>query len=86
MKLVVCMADSFGDQAKVKPRWKTACKNPDINLVYTINEPAAAGLTKPYSHANNIWSSSQFDGGCAKSVKDVALSKRKIAAASQQYP
>ena len=26
------------------PRWRTCCQaNPDINLVYTINEPAAAG-------------------------------------------
>ena len=41
---VVCMADSFGDQAKGQTAMENCLqKNPDINLVYTINEPAAAG-------------------------------------------
>ena len=41
---VVCSADSFGDQAKGQTAMENCLqKNPDINLVYTINEPAAAG-------------------------------------------
>ena len=37
-------ADSFGDQAKGQTAMENCLqKNPDINLVYTINEPAAAG-------------------------------------------
>ena len=41
---VVCMADSFGDRAKGQTAMENCLqKNPDINLVYTINEPAAAG-------------------------------------------
>ena len=38
------MADSYGDQAKGQTAMENCLqKNPDINLVYTINEPAAAG-------------------------------------------
>ena len=38
------MADSFGDRAKGQTAMENCLqKNPDINLVYTINEPAAAG-------------------------------------------
>ncbi|MGH8759060.1 MAG: substrate-binding domain-containing protein, partial [Burkholderiales bacterium] len=41
---VVCMVDSFGDRAKGQTAMENCLqKNPDINLVYTINEPAAAG-------------------------------------------
>ena len=41
---IVCLADSFGDQAKGQTAMENCLqKNPDINVVYTINEPAAAG-------------------------------------------
>ena len=41
---IVCMADSFGDQAKAQTVMENCLqKAPDVNLVYTINEPAAAG-------------------------------------------
>jgi len=41
---VVCMADSYGDQTKGQTGMETCLqKNPDINVVYTINEPTAAG-------------------------------------------
>jgi fructose transport system substrate-binding protein len=60
-------------------------KNPDINVVYTINEPAAAGAFKALKSAGKekgvlIVS---VDGGC-QGVKDVAAGS--IAATSQQYP
>jgi len=60
-------------------------KNPDINVVYTINEPAAAGAYKALQavgkHKDVLIVS--VDGGC-QGVKDVAAGK--IAATSQQYP
>jgi fructose transport system substrate-binding protein len=83
---VVCMADSYGDQAKGQTAMENCLqKNPDINLVYTINEPAAAGAYKALKAAGKekgvvIVS---VDGGC-QGVKDVAAGK--IAATSQQYP
>ncbi|MBH2009446.1 MAG: substrate-binding domain-containing protein, partial [Xanthomonadaceae bacterium] len=60
-------------------------KNPAINLVYTINEPAAAGAYKALKTAGKekdvvIVS---VDGGCA-GVKDVGAGV--ISATSQQYP
>ncbi len=83
---VVCMADSFGDAAKGQTGMENCLqKNPGINLVYTINEPAAAGAYKALKAAGKekdvvIVS---VDGGCA-GVKDVGAGK--IAATSQQYP
>ena len=84
--MVVCMADSFGDQAKGQTAMENCLqKNPDINLVYTINEPAAAGAYKALKAAKKekgvvIVS---VDGGCA-GIKDVGAGV--IAATSQQYP
>jgi len=83
---VVCMADSFGDRAKGQTAMENCLqKNPDIDLVYTINEPAAAGAYNALKKAGKekgvlIVS---VDGGC-DGVKDVAAGK--IAATSQQYP
>ena len=83
---IVCMADSFGDQAKGQTAMENCLqKNPDINLVYTINEPAAAGAFKALKAAKKekgvvIVS---VDGGCA-GIKDVGAGV--IAATSQQYP
>ncbi len=60
-------------------------KNPDINLVYTINEPAAFGAytaIKAAGKEKNILIVS-VDGGCA-GVQGVV--DGKIAATSQQYP
>jgi fructose transport system substrate-binding protein len=83
---VVCMADSYGDQAKGQTAMENCLqKNPDINLVYTINEPAAAGAFNALKRAGkekNVMIVS-VDGGC-QGVKDVAAGK--IAATSQQYP
>lgn len=83
---VVCMADSFGDRAKGQTAMENCLqKNPDINLVYTINEPAAAGAFNALQKAGkdkNVMIVS-VDGGC-DGVKDVAAGK--IAATSQQYP
>ncbi len=82
---VVCMADSFGDQAKGQTAMENCLqKSPDVNLVYTINEPAAAGAFNALKKAGKkdvvIVS---VDGGC-QGIKDVGAGV--IAATAQQYP
>ncbi len=83
---VVCMADSFGDQAKGQTAMENCLqKVPDVNVVYTINEPAAAGafnaLKKAGKEKGVVIVS--VDGGC-QGIKDVGAGV--IAATSQQYP
>jgi fructose transport system substrate-binding protein len=83
---VACMADSFGDQAKAQTAMENCLqKNPGINLVYTINEPAAAGAYKALKAAGKEKGVMivSIDGGCA-GVRDVKSGI--IAATSQQYP
>ena len=83
---VVCMADSFGDRAKGQTAMENCLqKTPDVNLVYTINEPAAAGAFTALKAAGKekgvvIVS---VDGGC-EGVRNVGAGV--IAATSQQYP
>jgi len=83
---VVCMADSFGDRAKGQTAMENCLqKSGDVNLVYTINEPAAAGaynaLKKAGKEKGVVIVS--VDGGC-DGIKDVGAGV--IAATSQQYP
>ncbi|MBT0571557.1 sugar ABC transporter substrate-binding protein [Curvibacter sp. CHRR-16] len=83
---VVCMADSFGDTAKGQTAMENCLqKNPDINLVYTINEPAAAGAFNALKKAGKEKGVTivSVDGGC-QGIKDTAAGV--IAATSQQYP
>ncbi|TAM40497.1 MAG: sugar ABC transporter substrate-binding protein [Burkholderiaceae bacterium] len=83
---IVCSADSYGDQAKGQTGMENCLqKDPGINLVYTINEPAAAGAYQALKSAGKekgvlIVS---IDGGC-KGVENVKAGV--IAATSQQYP
>ena len=80
------MADSFGDRAKGQTAMENCLqKVPDVNVVYTINEPAAAGAYTALKAAGKdkgviIVS---VDGGC-EGVKNVGAGM--IAATSQQYP
>ena len=83
---IVCMADSFGDQAKGQTAMENCLqKVGDANVVYTINEPAAAGafnaLKKAGKEKGVIIVS--VDGGC-QGIKDVGAGV--ISATSQQYP
>ena len=83
---VVCMADTDGNQAKGQTAMENCLqKNPDITLVYTINEPAAAGAYNALKKAGKDKTVMivSVDGGC-DGVKDVAAGK--IAATAQQYP
>ena len=83
---IACIQDTQGDQAKGQTAMENCLqKAADINVVYTINEPAAAGAYQALKAAgkqNSVLIVS-VDGGCAgvKNVKGGA-----IAATSQQYP
>lgn len=83
---VVCTQDTQGNQAKGQTAMENCLqKDPNINLVYTINEPAAYGA---YTAIKNAGKEKDImivtiDGGCSgvQAIKD-----GKFAATSQQYP
>ncbi len=83
---IVCSQDTQGDQAKGQTAMENCLqKEPGINLVYTINEPAALGAytaLKAAGKEKDVLIVS-VDGGCTgvQGVKD-----GKIGATSQQYP
>ncbi|HKB84324.1 MAG TPA: sugar ABC transporter substrate-binding protein [Burkholderiales bacterium] len=83
---IVCSQDTQGDQSKGQTAMENCLqKAPDINVVYTINEPAAAGAFQALKSAGKekgilIVS---VDGGCA-GVRNIKAGV--IAATSQQYP
>jgi fructose transport system substrate-binding protein len=85
-KDVACAQDTGGDQAKGQTAMENCLqKEPGINVVYTINEPAALGAytaLKAKGREKDVLIVS-VDGGCTgtRAVKD-----GKIAATSQQYP
>ncbi|KNE76252.1 Fructose ABC transporter, substrate-binding component FrcB [Candidatus Burkholderia crenata] len=83
---VVCSQDTRGDQSKGQTAMENCLqKIPDINLVYTINEPAAAGAYRALKAAGKDKDVMivSIDGGCegARNVK-----AGSFAATSQQYP
>ena len=83
---IVCMADSYGDPAKGQTAMENCLqKNPDINVVYTINEPAAAGAFNALKKAGKEKGVTivSVDGGC-QGIKDTTAGI--INATSQQYP
>ncbi|GII05633.1 sugar ABC transporter substrate-binding protein [Planobispora takensis] len=83
---VVCSQDTGGDQSKGQTAMENCLqKAPDINLVYTINEPAALGAytaLKAKGREKDVLIVS-VDGGC---VGTKAVQSGQIAATSQQYP
>jgi len=83
---IVCMADSYGDQAKGQTAMENCLqKAPEVTVVYTINEPAGAGAFNALKKAGKDKGVVvvSVDGGC-QGVKDVGAGA--IAATSQQYP
>jgi fructose transport system substrate-binding protein len=83
---VVCSQDTSGNQAKGQTAMENCLqKAPDLNLVYTINEPAAAGAYTALKAAGKQKSVTvvSVDGGC-EGVRNVK--KGIITATSQQYP
>jgi len=83
---VVCSQDTAGDQAKGQTAMENCLQaNPEINLVYTINEPAAFGAFTALEAAGRSEDVMvvSVDGGC-QGVQGVV--DGQIAATSQQYP
>jgi fructose transport system substrate-binding protein len=83
---VVCMVDSYGDRAKGQTGMENCLqKNPDINVVYAINEPSAAGAFNALQRAGKAKSVVlvSVDGGC-QGIK--AVQAGQLAATAQQYP
>jgi len=84
--MIVCSQDTQGDRAKGQTAMENCLqKAPDINVVYTINEPAAAGAYQALKAAGKekgvlIVS---VDGGC-EGVRNIQSGV--IGATSQQYP
>jgi fructose transport system substrate-binding protein len=81
---IVCTQYTQGDQAKGQAAMENCLqKNPNINLVYSINEPSGLGAYNAMQKAGNHALLVSVDGGCTgvQAVKD-----GKIAATSQQYP
>jgi fructose transport system substrate-binding protein len=83
---IVCTQYTAGDQAKGQTAMENCLqKDPGINLVYTINEPAAAGAYEALKAAGKEKDVTivSVDGGCP-GVQNVK--KGIIGATSQQYP
>src|SRR5438128_5532004 len=83
---IVCSQDAAGDQAKGQTAMENCLqKSPDINLLYTINEPTALGAYTALKAAGkeNQVTIVSVDGGCT-GVRGVKAGQ--IAATSQQYP
>ncbi|MCC7022281.1 MAG: sugar ABC transporter substrate-binding protein [Thermomicrobiales bacterium] len=83
---VVCSQDADGDQAKSQTAMENCLQaNGDINVVYTINEPAARGVytaLKAAGKEKDVLIVS-VDGGC-DGVRMIEAGE--LAATSQQYP
>jgi fructose transport system substrate-binding protein len=83
---VVCMVDSYGDRAKGQTGMENCLqKNPEINVVYTINEPSAAGAYNALEKAGKASGVVivSVDGGC-DGIK--AIQAGHLGATAQQYP
>jgi fructose transport system substrate-binding protein len=86
-KQIVCVANGGGDTPDSQTAMENCLqKNPNINVVYTINEPSAAGAWTALKNAGKSTSDVTIvsvDGGCA-GVRNVKAGV--IDATSQQYP
>ena len=86
-KRIACVANGGGQQTQSQPAMENCLqKNPKINVVYTINEPSAAGAWTALKAAGKKASQVTIvsvDGGC-QGVRNVKAGI--IDATSQQYP
>ena len=65
---IVCNEAGNGAADGGRRRWRRCLtKNPDINLVYTINEPTAVGANAALKAAGKTATIVSIDGGCAAS-------------------
>jgi len=86
-KEVLGHADAEGDQTKAQGAMENLLqKVPDVNLVYTINEPSAFGAYNALKAAGKEKQATivSVDGGC-EAIKN-GIKTGVIAATSQQYP
>src|SRR5436309_3563620 len=85
--LIACVGNGQGQTAPSQTAMENCLqKNPKINVVYTINEPSAAGAWTALKNAGKSKSATTIvsvDGGCA-GVRNVRAGV--IDATSQQYP
>lgn len=81
---IVCNEPSNGAQADGKTAMERClAKNPDINLVYSINEPAGIGASEALKAAGKEAVIVSVDGGC----QGVGMvNSGVLAATAQQYP
>jgi fructose transport system substrate-binding protein len=86
-KQITCVGNGQGQTAPSQTAMENCLqKNPDIDVVYTINEPSAAGAWNALKRAGKSQSDVTIvsvDGGCA-GVRNVRAGV--IDATSQQYP
>jgi fructose transport system substrate-binding protein len=86
-KQIVCVGNGEGQTAPSQTAMENCLqKNPDINVVYTINEPSAAGAWTALKNAGKTQDDVtvvSVDGGC-QGVRNVKAGI--IDATSQQYP
>ncbi|MGH3083719.1 MAG: substrate-binding domain-containing protein [Gaiellaceae bacterium] len=86
-KQITCVGNGQGQVAPSQTAMENCLqKNPDIDVVYTINEPSAAGAWTALKKAGKTQSGTTIvsvDGGCA-GVRNVRAGV--IDATSQQYP
>src|SRR2546423_1480291 len=86
-KQIACVGNGQGQTAPSQTAMENCLqKNPNINVVYTINEPSAAGAwtaLKNAGHTKGATTIVSVDGGCA-GVRNIKA--RVIDATSQQYP
>jgi fructose transport system substrate-binding protein len=84
---IVCVGNGEGQTAPSQTAMENCLqKNPNINVVYTINEPSAAGAWTALKSAGKSQSATTIvsvDGGCA-GVRNIRAGI--IDATSQQYP
>jgi len=82
---IACNEPTEGAQDQGKSAMENCLsKTKDIDLVYTINEPAAAGAAEALKAAGVTATIVSVDGGCSPGVADVKAGI--IGATSQQYP
>ncbi len=82
---IVCNEPTQGATDQGKSAMETClAKTKDINLVYTINEPAAVGAAQALKDAGVKATIVSVDGGCDPGIKSVQSGV--IGATSQQYP
>src|SRR5207237_8537150 len=86
-KQIACVGNGEGQTAPSQTAMENCLqKNPNINVVYTINEPSAAGAWTALKNAGHTQSATTIvsvDGGC-QGVRNVRAGI--IDATSQQYP